>query len=301
MTENRKKTGMTSAQIGILIGLGAVVILLFAAMAWLLLGGTIRMPSFSRAPKNTSTPYMTPTMIVLPTITPTATLTPIPYEQLIPADWKQFKTALVEIWLPSSFKTADKQADEELSLLGTTSKNSLYKVGATVSFEPLNDHASYDHCTDDEAHSFAALGAHYKGDHRNKDDRRVHQVYGAFDDDGGQYLHEGHARFAAEQKGASQFSQTERQEVVEDVAFAHRPEGVAVGWFVAHQCAPDLRTHGNPHEAEKKRACQQSIICIAQCLGCLPQIDKIQNRGDQADADKNTRQPAFPIFHVCSL
>ena len=138
MTENRKKTGMTSAQIGILIGLGAVVILLFAAMAWLLLGGTIRMPSFSRAPKNTSTPYMTPTMIVLPTITPTATLTPIPYEQLIPADWKQFKTALVEIWLPSSFKTADKQADEELSLLGTTSKNSLYKVGATVSFEPLN-------------------------------------------------------------------------------------------------------------------------------------------------------------------
>jgi hypothetical protein len=64
-------------------------------------------------------------------------VTPIPYEQLIPNGWKQFKTELVEIWLPSSFKPIKTSEGEELALQGATSKNSLYKMMATVSYEPL--------------------------------------------------------------------------------------------------------------------------------------------------------------------
>ena len=136
MSQNRKYLGMTSAQIGILIGLGAAVCILFAITGWFMLGGNISLP-FSKAPDNTPTPQSTPTLIVLPTITPTATLTPIPYEQLIPNGWKQFKTELVEIWLPPSFKTTDKDVNEELALLGANTKSSLYKMRVSVLYEPL--------------------------------------------------------------------------------------------------------------------------------------------------------------------
>jgi hypothetical protein len=137
MTQNRSNSGMTSAQIGILIGLGLIVVILFGFVLWFMFGGRIRLPSFSGAPENTPIPQMTSTPVVFPTLTPTATLTPVPYEQLIPTGWKQFKTKLVEIWLPPSFKTIDRKPNEELSLQGATSSDSLYRLSATVSFEPL--------------------------------------------------------------------------------------------------------------------------------------------------------------------
>ena len=137
MTQNRKNSGMTSAQIGILIGLGALVLILFGLVAWLVLGGSMRIPSFSRAPENTPTPQMTSTPVIFNTLTPTATATPIPYEQLIPSGWKQFKTDLVEIWMPPSFKAAKKETDEELSMVGETSKDSLYQMRALVYYGPL--------------------------------------------------------------------------------------------------------------------------------------------------------------------
>jgi len=137
MSQNRSNSGMTSTQVVILIGLGAVVVILFVFILWIVFGGRIQLPSFSRAPENTPTPKMTSTPVVFSTLTPTPTQTPIPYEQLIPAGWKQFKTGLVEIWLPPSFKTIDRKSDEELSLQGATSKNSLYTMAATISFEPL--------------------------------------------------------------------------------------------------------------------------------------------------------------------
>ncbi|MFT3893715.1 MAG: hypothetical protein QM730_18965 [Anaerolineales bacterium] len=137
MTQNRKNSGMTSAQIGILIGLGALVLILFGLMVWLVFGGSLRLPSFSRAPENTPTPQMTSTPVIFNTMTPTATATPIPYEQLIPSGWKQFKTELVEIWLPPSFKAAKKEPEEELSMVGETSKNSLYQMRVLVYFKPM--------------------------------------------------------------------------------------------------------------------------------------------------------------------
>lgn len=137
MTQNRKPLGMTSMQLGILIGLGALVCILFGVIAWVMLGNKIQLPSFSRAPETTPTPQMTATMVVFPTLTPTATQTPIPYEQLIPNGWVQFKTGLIEVWLPPSFKTAKKEADEELLLVGSTSKSSLYKLKTVIIYEPL--------------------------------------------------------------------------------------------------------------------------------------------------------------------
>lgn len=137
MTQNRKNSGMTPIQIGVLFGLGALVVLLFGLVVWLVLGGSIRMPSFSRAPENTPTPQMTSTPVVFNTMTPTATATPIPYEQLIPSGWKQFKTGLVEIWLPPSFKAAKKDSEEEMSMVGETSKNSLYQMRVLIYFEPM--------------------------------------------------------------------------------------------------------------------------------------------------------------------
>ena len=136
MSQNRKKPGMTSAQIGILIGLGAAACILFAVTGWLLFGGSIQLP-FSRVSESTPTPQLTSTPFVLPTLTPTLTPTPLPYEQLIPNGWKQFKTGLIELWLPDSFKTTDKDANEELAALGANSDSSLYRMRVSVSYEPL--------------------------------------------------------------------------------------------------------------------------------------------------------------------
>jgi hypothetical protein len=138
MDQEKKYFGMTGMQVGILAGLGLVVCILFAVLGWMVLGGgNLKLPSFSRAPESTPTPQMTPTVFVIPTMTPTSTPTPVPYEQLVPPGWKQFKTELVEIWLPETFKSVKKDAGEEIAMLGGDAKSSFYRMRVSVSYEPL--------------------------------------------------------------------------------------------------------------------------------------------------------------------
>src|SRR5260370_864201 len=105
MQQNRKFFGMTPLQLGILAGLAGAACLLVGWACWLILRGSMR--PFGRVPENTPVPHVTITMIVIPTSPPTETPTPLPYDMLIPSGWAQFKTRLVEIWLPSNFKPGD--------------------------------------------------------------------------------------------------------------------------------------------------------------------------------------------------
>lgn len=142
MIENRKYFGMTTSQLGILVGLAVAACLVFALTGWFIFRGGV---GFSRSPANTPIPQATSTSFVIPTITPTLTPTPIPYEQLIPAGWTQHRTELVELWLPSEFKIAGSGISGisgnsvllEMALTGTTSDSSAYETFVTVSFEPL--------------------------------------------------------------------------------------------------------------------------------------------------------------------
>jgi hypothetical protein len=143
MQQNRKFFGMTLSQLGILAGLAGAACLLFGLAGWFVLRGSAR-PS-GHAPENMPVSQATSTMIVIPTLTPTDTPTPRPYEMLIPSGWEQFKTGLVEIWLPSNFKLGDQKllsdstnfAIPELIMTGATSKSALYQMLVTVSYEPL--------------------------------------------------------------------------------------------------------------------------------------------------------------------
>ena len=134
MARSRKILGMTSMQLAILAGLGGAACLLFAVTGWLVFGRGLNV-GFSRPPTETATMVMTPTVYIIPTFTPTATPTPIPYEQLVPNGWKQFKTELVELWLPNSFKAVKKDAEEEMALEGANSP--LYNMRVSVSYKPL--------------------------------------------------------------------------------------------------------------------------------------------------------------------
>jgi len=156
MTQNRKYFGMTTKQIAILAGLAVGACLLFAAGGWLLLRGGAGM--FTRAPQYTPIPQLTSTPFVIPSLTPTETPTPVPYELLVPEGWVQFKTTLVEIWLPKGFKQ-DKKANDpadlappELQMAGTTSQSPLSHLMVMISYEPL---------------AAASLDAHLDGDLAN--------------------------------------------------------------------------------------------------------------------------------------
>jgi hypothetical protein len=143
MQQNRKFLGMTLSQLGILAGLAGAACLLFGLAGWFVLRGKSGL--LERAPENTLVPRATSTMIVIPTLAPTQTPTPVPYEMLIPSGWEQFKTRLIQIWLPSDFKLGDTKllsdstnfAVPELIITGATSKSSLYQMLVTVSYEPL--------------------------------------------------------------------------------------------------------------------------------------------------------------------
>ena len=142
MTEHRKHFGMTASQLGILGGLAVAACLAFTLTGWFVFRGG---SGFSRAPVNTPTPQATSTPFLIPTVTPTMTPTPIPYEQLIPAGWTQHRTELVELWLPSGFKSAGSGISGisgnsvllEMAMTGTSSDSSAYEMFVTVSFEPL--------------------------------------------------------------------------------------------------------------------------------------------------------------------
>jgi hypothetical protein len=128
---------MTPQQLAILGGLAALACLLFTvAGCFFLQGGTNLL---APAPQNTLPPPATATMIVIPTLTPTETPTPVPYEMLIPQDWVQFKTELVEIWLPKEFKKQKPDPSEsamttDLMMVRLSSLNPMIVM---VSYEPM--------------------------------------------------------------------------------------------------------------------------------------------------------------------
>lgn len=143
MNEERKYFGMPIRQVGILAGLVGILVLLVCVGGWSILRNS--RSGLSQPPTQAPTPTLTLTPLTAPTITPTITQTPVPYEQLIPDGWVQYKTALVEIWLPPNFKKADPSllgeladlAVPELVLSEVKSKSSLYNMVAGVSYEPL--------------------------------------------------------------------------------------------------------------------------------------------------------------------
>jgi len=140
MTQNRKYYGMTSTQIGILAALAGVACLLFGLAAWFLLRGNASPLAF--APEATPIPQSTSTPFAIPTLAATETPTAIPYEVLVPEGWVQFKTTLVEIWLPKEFKREDSKASDEpatleLEMRGFASESSLYPVLVMIYYEPL--------------------------------------------------------------------------------------------------------------------------------------------------------------------
>jgi hypothetical protein len=140
MAQNRKLLGMTPQQLAILGGLVVLVCVVFTVAGCFFLQGA---PSLlAPAPQNTLPPAFTATPFVIPTLTSTVTPTPMPYELLIPQDWVQFKTALVEIWLPKEFKKEKPDADAsslktELMIMGYSSETSLYPMLVMVSYEPM--------------------------------------------------------------------------------------------------------------------------------------------------------------------
>jgi hypothetical protein len=143
MSEDRKYFGMTTMQIGILAGLAGVLLLIVCIGGWFVLRNTGS--GFSVAPPTpTVEPTVTPVPVTGPTATPTSIVsTAVPYEQLIPQGWKQYKTALVEIWLPTNFKLADKKTKDntaglamrELLITEIPSKSSAYNMLVGVSYD----------------------------------------------------------------------------------------------------------------------------------------------------------------------
>ena len=105
MERNRKYLGMTTQQLGILGGLAAVLCLLCSVTGTLVLRSGVS-GLFSRAPVDTPTAQPTSTILLTPTLALTETPTPVPYDQLIPDGWTQYKTTLIELWLPGGFKNA---------------------------------------------------------------------------------------------------------------------------------------------------------------------------------------------------
>ncbi|MGZ9226766.1 MAG: hypothetical protein ACXW4M_14545, partial [Anaerolineales bacterium] len=119
--------------------------------------------SFAGAPQTVPVAQSTSTPYILPTIQPTATTTTVPYEERIPPGWKQFKTGLVEIWLPADFEPGEidklleesRQSYEELGIQELIDYNAgdksivnlvatdeisgspLYRTIASISYEPL--------------------------------------------------------------------------------------------------------------------------------------------------------------------
>lgn len=142
MNEEQKVFGMTRMQIGILAGMAGVLLLIVCVGGWFVLRNSNPLDS-ALAPTSTPAPTVTPMLAISPTVSPALTPTPIPYEQLIPAGWKQYQTALVEIWLPSNFRLADTKtvnttagfAVPELLITEIPSKSSAYNMLVGVSYD----------------------------------------------------------------------------------------------------------------------------------------------------------------------
>ncbi len=142
MAQNRRVLGMTPQQIAILGGLAILACVLFTVAGCFFLQGAPSM--LAPAPQNTLLPQFTATPFVIPTLVPTETSTPVPYEMLIPEGWVQFKTELVEIWLPKEFQKGNpKKSDDptdsltpEMEMIAP-SQSSVLPAIVTVSYQPL--------------------------------------------------------------------------------------------------------------------------------------------------------------------
>ena len=142
MQLNDKYFGMTHKQIAILAGLAVTACLLFGLAGWFVLRG--RFDGASEV-QNASALRSTATPWAIASLAPTGSPTALPYETLIPGGWTQFKTGVVELWLPSDFEPGDPQffnnssntAIGELILKGSNSESSLYQTLVIVSYEPL--------------------------------------------------------------------------------------------------------------------------------------------------------------------
>lgn len=143
MLQNDKYFGMTRVQLGILAGLAVTACLLFGLTGWFALrGSSNRLPD---TPQDHSVPQSTPTPWIIPSPAPTGTATPIPYETLVPNNWAQFKTGLIEIWLPAEFQPADSHlfnnsfntAIGELILTNSVDDSTVNPLLVIVSYEPL--------------------------------------------------------------------------------------------------------------------------------------------------------------------
>jgi len=142
MNEGKKYFGMTRMQIGILAGLAGVLIIILCVGGWLVLrsrGGA----ALSNSTVPTAVPTVTSIVVIPPTITPTISPTAIPYEQLIPPGWNQYKTSLIELWLPTNFKPSTKKTADilngfmftDLLMTEVSSKSSAYNMQVAVTYD----------------------------------------------------------------------------------------------------------------------------------------------------------------------
>ena len=106
--------GMTGAQIGILAGLAAVVMLVIGGIFWMILSTTLPAEPLNTPgqPGGSNPEQSSPTLAV--TNTPAKTATPEPSATVTPqvtivppGDWSMFETRGAQIWLPNSYIGGD--------------------------------------------------------------------------------------------------------------------------------------------------------------------------------------------------
>ena len=133
MPQNYKYLGITLSFIGILASFLIAACLLLGVAGWF---------DFESARVYARVPQNRPD-----TLSRASSAIPAqaPYELLIPRGWTQFRTELVEIWLPKEFISSDPQllsnsadsAAPELLMTGIFSNASPYQMFVTISHEPL--------------------------------------------------------------------------------------------------------------------------------------------------------------------
>lgn len=150
MKSKRKYYGMTVPQLTVLGVMASCLFIIVGCGGWYAVTSTRAQAQAMQvaAVPPTVQPTVTPFVIEpTPTTVPTNTPTPIPYDQLIPKDWKQYKTSLIEIWMPTNFKLADKRTKDYTSNVGTSdllltevsSKSSTFNMLVGVSYDVRTD------------------------------------------------------------------------------------------------------------------------------------------------------------------